>query len=68
MLTESQKQLGVNLKYHVLTYGCQANVRDGEVISGILENMSYTFAEKLSDADIIILNTCAIRENAEKEF
>ena len=66
MLTESQKQLGVNLKYHVLTYGCQANVRDGEVISGILENMSYTFAEKLSDADIIILNTCAIRENAEK--
>ncbi len=66
LLTESQKQLGVNLKYHVLTYGCQANVRDGEVISGILENMSYTFAEKLSDADIIILNTCAIRENAEK--
>ncbi len=65
-LTDSQKKLGVNLNYHVITYGCQANVRDGEVISGILEQMGYTFSDALSKADIIILNTCAIRENAEK--
>ncbi|NLZ75278.1 MAG: tRNA (N6-isopentenyl adenosine(37)-C2)-methylthiotransferase MiaB [Erysipelotrichia bacterium] len=67
-LSESQKQLGVGFKYHVATYGCQANVRDGEVISGILENMGYTFTGELKDADIIILNTCAIRENAEKRI
>ena len=53
--------------YHVITYGCQANVRDGEVISGILEKMGYSYTEAFSQADIIILNTCAIRDNAEKK-
>ena len=65
-ITPSQKELGAGLFYHVITYGCQANVRDGEVISGILEEMSYTHTELLEEADIIILNTCAIRDNAEK--
>ena len=61
-LTPEQKILGNGLCYHVITYGCQANVRDGEVISGILESMGYTYTEAFSQADIIILNTCAIRE------
>ena len=65
-LTEKQRQLGRGLFYHVITYGCQANVRDGEVISGILEEMGYQPTEMLEKADIIILNTCAIRDNAEK--
>ena len=65
-LNDVQKSLGRDLFYHVITYGCQANVRDGEVISGILEAMQYTHTELLQEADIIILNTCAIRENAEK--
>ncbi len=65
-LTDVQRSLGEGLNYHVITYGCQANVRDGEVISGILENMGYKHTELLEEADIIILNTCAIRENAEK--
>ena len=66
-LSERQKQLGVNKKYHVITYGCQANVRDGEVISGILQKMGYTFTADYASANIIILNTCAIRENAENK-
>lgn len=66
-LTESQKILGVNKKYHVVTYGCQANVRDSEVISGILEQMGYTFESDYANVDVIILNTCAIRENAENK-
>ena len=65
-LNETQKSLGRDLFYHVITYGCQANVRDGEVISGILEEMGYAHTELLEEADIIILNTCAIRDNAEK--
>ena len=65
-LTDTQKSLGRDLFYHVITYGCQANVRDGEVIEGILEEMAYTKTELLEEADIIILNTCAIRDNAEK--
>lgn len=66
-LTPQQKIMGNGLNYHVITYGCQANVRDGEVISGILESMGYTYTEAFSQADIIILNTCAIRENAENK-
>ncbi len=65
-LTAKQRELGRGLFYHVITYGCQANVRDGEVISGILEEMGYQPTEMLEKADIIILNTCAIRDNAEK--
>ncbi|MBR0385754.1 MAG: MiaB/RimO family radical SAM methylthiotransferase, partial [Erysipelotrichaceae bacterium] len=65
-VTERQRQLCQGLFYHVITYGCQANVRDGEVISGILEEMGDQHTELLQEADIIILNTCAIRDNAEK--
>ncbi len=55
---------GVGKKYYVRTYGCQANERDGETLIGILEKMGYTPTESMDDADIAILNTCAIRENA----
>ena len=65
-MDDVKSHLGDGLFYHVITYGCQANVRDGEVISGILEMMGYSHTELLEQADIIILNTCAIRDNAEK--
>ena len=52
-------------KYVVRTFGCQANERDGETIAGILEEIGYTLAESLDEADVIILNTCAVREGAE---
>ena len=54
-----------NKKYLIRTYGCQANVVDSENIKGILAKAGYSETENLEEADLIILNTCAIRENAE---
>ena len=51
-------------KYFIKTYGCQMNVHDSEEIKKILENLGYTVIENYEQADLIILNTCAIRENA----
>lgn len=51
-------------KYFIKTYGCQMNVHDSEEIKRILENLGYTEIEDYEQADLIILNTCAIRENA----
>ena len=51
--------------YFIRTYGCQANVRDEETMKGILELAGFTLVEEEKDADIIIINTCAVRENAE---
>jgi len=60
-----QKELGLNKTYWVETYGCQGNEADSEIISGILELLGYTKAQKRNEADCIIINTCAIRETAE---
>ncbi len=49
----------------VHTYGCQGNVSDGERIKGILETAGYGFTENVDEADLILYNTCAIREHAE---
>jgi tRNA-2-methylthio-N6-dimethylallyladenosine synthase len=54
-------------KYFIRTYGCQMNFFDSEVLSGHLENMGYTPAEKKEDADVLILNTCAVRKKAEEK-
>ena len=51
-------------KYFLRTYGCQMNVHDSEQIKFILESLGYMETETLEDADIVVLNTCAIRENA----
>ena len=56
------------LLYKILPYGCQMNFSDGERFAGQLERMGYKPAEKLEDADIIIINTCCVRESAEKKF
>lgn len=53
-----------NKKYYLRTYGCQMNVHDSEEIKGILENLGFQETEELERADIVVLNTCAIRENA----
>lgn len=63
-ITEKEKAIGQGKKYYIVTYGCQANERDSETLQGILEEMGYTRAEAAEEADLILLNTCGIRENA----
>lgn len=52
-------------KYHIVTYGCQMNVHESEKMAGILERMGYSSTDDIKNADIILFNTCCIRENAE---
>ena len=59
---------GKELKYFILTMGCQLNENDSEKISGMLEEMKYSKVEKMEDADIVIFNTCCVRENAEERL
>ncbi len=56
------------MKYFIHTYGCQMNIHDSEKIAGILESMGYTVCDKAEDADIIVFNTCCIRETAEQKI
>ena len=61
------KNIGKNKTYHIITYGCQMNVHDSENISAIMEDLGYTKNENMDKSDVIILNTCAIRENAHNK-
>jgi tRNA-2-methylthio-N6-dimethylallyladenosine synthase len=47
------------------TYGCQMNVADSEVVSSLLQQAGYSFAAAPAAADVVLINTCAIRDNAE---
>lgn len=64
-IDETMKILGVNRQFFLRTYGCQANERDAETIAGILMAMGYRQCTTPEAADLIILNTCAVRKNAE---
>lgn len=57
---------GNNKKAYVHSFGCQLNVSDGEKIKGILKEIGFSFTDSPEDSDIIILNTCAVRESAEE--
>ena len=57
-----------NLKYHILTMGCQLNENDSEKIAGMLEKMSYSETDDIKEANLIIFNTCCVRENAEERL
>ncbi len=67
VVPEEMKKVGNEKKYFIRTYGCQGNEADSEVIAGILEFMGYKKASEVEDADVILLNTCAVRENAEEK-
>ena len=58
--------LGAGKKYHLKTYGCQGNLSDSEKMAGILEAMGFEPTDIEIEADIVLFNTCAIRENAEE--
>ncbi len=53
-------------KYYIETYGCQMNVADSEVVASVLADAGYAPSASLHEADIILVNTCSIRENAEQ--
>jgi tRNA-2-methylthio-N6-dimethylallyladenosine synthase len=55
-------------RYHVTTFGCQMNVHDSERLEGMLESLGYEPAEQRQDADLILFNTCSIREAADSRF
>lgn len=67
-LNNEYKNIGYGKTYHIFTYGCQGNEADSEVIAGILEDLGYVKAAEPYAADVVILNTCAIRENAENRI
>lgn len=59
--------IGNNKNYHIRTYGCQSNLRDTETMKGICELLGYKWVDDIYQADLVILNTCAVRENAEEK-
>ncbi|AEI44251.1 MiaB [Paenibacillus mucilaginosus KNP414] len=64
-IPEELRELGRDKYYLIQTYGCQMNEHDTETIKGLLEGLGYRATEDRRQADIILLNTCAVRENAE---
>ncbi|WP_096189053.1 tRNA (N6-isopentenyl adenosine(37)-C2)-methylthiotransferase MiaB [Evansella halocellulosilytica] len=66
-IPEDMQGIGIGKKFLIRTYGCQMNEHDSENMAGILMNMGFESTTETDDADIILLNTCAIRENAENK-
>ena len=59
---------GKNLKYYILTMGCQLNENDSEKLCGMVEEMGYQPTDDYKEADLVIFNTCCVRENAEDKL
>ncbi len=66
-IDKKYQNVGNGKKYYIKTYGCQMNVHDSENIKALLEQMSFKETDNMEDADLILLNTCAIRENAHNK-
>ena len=64
---QSKKKIK-QLSFHLETYGCQMNVSDSEIVRSILQNSGHIPSKSLEEADIILANTCAIRDNAESKI
>ncbi len=56
------------MRYHVTTFGCQMNEHDSERMKGMLESLGYSEAPERAEADLILFNTCSIRESADSRF
>ena len=59
--------MGNGRTFLIKTYGCQMNAHDTEVMAGILKALGYSATSDINQADVILINTCAIRENAENK-
>ena len=59
---------GVGRKLFVETYGCQMNVGDTEIVVSIMQREGYVYTDRLDEADVVLLNTCSIRDNAEQRI
>ena len=57
-----------NLKYMIITFGCQLNENDSEKLCGMIEEMGYTKTDNANVADLVVYNTCCVRENAEERL
>ncbi|MFY9603231.1 MAG: tRNA (N6-isopentenyl adenosine(37)-C2)-methylthiotransferase MiaB, partial [bacterium] len=62
------REIGKGKKYHIRTYGCQMNERDSETLAGILADLGYTRTASVEEADLILFNTCCVRETAERKI
>jgi tRNA-2-methylthio-N6-dimethylallyladenosine synthase len=63
---ESLSQLNADKKVYIETYGCQMNVADSELVMSILNKEGYALSDEMEHADLLLINTCSIRENAEQ--
>ncbi len=63
--TIDKEKSAINKKFYIETYGCQMNVADSELVVSFLQNAGYELVNEMNEAGIILVNTCAIRENAE---
>ena len=59
---------GAGRKLYIETYGCQMNVGDSEIVVSIMQQEGYRYTESLEEADIVLINTCSIRDNAEQRI
>ena len=59
---------GAGRKLFIETYGCQMNVGDSEIVVSIMQREGYVYTERLDEADVILINTCSIRDNAEQRI
>ena len=66
-IDEKYRGMGKGKTFLIKTYGCQMNAHDTEVMAGILSALGYQPTEEIDEADVILINTCAIRENAENK-
>lgn len=67
-LDDKYHNMGKGKTYYIFTYGCQGNEADSEIMAGILEGVGYTLSNEPMNSDVVLLNTCAIRENAEQRI
>src|SRR5690606_23908411 len=66
LLIDNTSNNGVNRKLYIESYGCQMNFADSEIVASILLDKGFETTATFNDADVIFINTCSIRENAEQ--